>query len=163
MAPSTHSLYRPLMSGDCDSRNHLSTVFSEVPRRKYTDGRAVFVVHAGQYAAQQEKDALRRTKLCQADDTAGQSVGVVWQCPCGAYNQLGRYICASCGKNFAVSDSRPARRVLSLTSAHFSHGTAVIAVQPACSGTARNPTSRQCQYCGRGSSCDCDRFRDGRV
>lgn len=28
--------------------------------------------------------------------------GVVWQCPCGAYNALGRYVCHSCAKQFSI-------------------------------------------------------------
>lgn len=65
-----------------------------------------FLVHFGLYALHQGKDALHCKEIRTAKQPAVQSAGVVWQCPCGAYNQMGRYVCGTCQKQFSVKYSR---------------------------------------------------------
>lgn len=61
------------------------------------------------------------------------SIGVVWQCSCGAYTALGRHLCGSCGKRFAG---------------------------PIGNGFVRPPApmtcSDRCNWCGKSAArCDC--------
>lgn len=124
MAPS-NSFYRPLMSGDCDRSNRLSSGFRAAPHTTCTDG-GRFVVVSGVHcdvATQQTltgMQPLRQKVDCAEQCSAPQCFGGCGTRLCNRCGNVSyRCICRS-------ADSRPARRVSFCPTPHFAHGTAGI-------------------------------------